>query len=90
MSIMRRHLYANEKALASILISASGLKINLNPRKAYRGGEDLDLTPKQFSRLNALGETMGKVVTKEDLYQLHGSQIMITISMKCSNIIPRN
>lgn len=70
MAVMRRHLCATKQHYASILISGSGLKINLNQRKAYLGGEDLHLTPKQFSLLNALVESMGKIVTKEDLYQI--------------------
>ena len=52
------------------MISGSGLKINLNLQKAYLGGEDLHLTPKQFSLLNALVENMGRIVTKEELYQI--------------------
>ena len=69
-AIMRRHLCTNKHHLASILISGSGLKINLNLRKAYLGGEDLHLTPKQFALLNALVENMGRIVTKEELYQI--------------------
>lgn len=69
-AIMRRHLCENSNEVASILISGSGLKINLNLRKAYLGGEDLRLTPKQFSLLNALVENMGRIVTKEELYQI--------------------
>ena len=70
MAIMRRHLCTDQHQLASILISGSGLKININLRKAYLGGEDLHLTPKQFSLLNALVENMGRIVTKEELYQI--------------------
>ena len=69
-AIMRRHLCENSNEVASILISGSGLKINLKLRKAYLGGEDLRLTPKQFSLLNALVENMGRIVTKEELYQI--------------------
>src|SRR5699024_9172719 len=67
--IMRRHLCTNKHHLASILISGSGLKINLNLRKAYLNGEDLHLTPKQFALLSVLAGSMGEVVTKEELYQ---------------------
>ena len=70
MAVMRRHLSTSRQQLASILASGSGLKINLNLRKAYLGGEDLHLTPKQFSLLNALAENMGRIVTKEELYQI--------------------
>ena len=66
---MRRHLCTNKHHLASILISGSGLKINLNLRKAYLNGEDLHLTPKQFALLSVLAGSMGEVVTKEELYQ---------------------
>lgn len=69
MAIMRRHLSKNTHERAAILISGSGLKINLNMRKAYLNGEDLHLTPKQFALLSILSEHMGEVVTKEDLYQ---------------------
>ena len=68
-AIMRRHLCTNKHHLASILISGSGLKINLNLRKAYLNGEDLHLTPKQFALLSVLAGSMGEVVTKEELYQ---------------------
>lgn len=68
-AIMRRHLCTNKQHLASILISGSGLKINLNLRKAYLDGEDLRLTPKQFALLSTLVGSMGEVVTKEELYQ---------------------
>ena len=69
MAIMRRHLSRNTHERAAILISGSGLKINLNMRKAYLNGVDLHLTPKQFALLSMLTEHMGEVVTKEDLYQ---------------------
>ena len=69
MAIMRRHLCRDTHERAAILISGSGLKINLNTRKAYLNGVDLHLTPKQFSLLNILVENMGSVVTKEELYQ---------------------
>lgn len=69
MAIMRRHLSRSAHERAAILISGSGLKINLNTRKAYLNGEDLHLTPKQFALLSILSEHMGEVVTKEDLYQ---------------------
>lgn len=69
MAIMRRHLSKNTRERAAILISGSGLKINLNMRKVYLNGEDLHLTPKQFALLSMLSQHMGEVVTKEDLYQ---------------------
>ena len=69
MAIMRRYLYMHHKQLASALISGSGLKINLNLRKAFLDGQDLRLTPKEFAVLCSLAKHMGEVVTKEQLYQ---------------------
>lgn len=69
MAIMRRHLSPDPKSCASILVSGSGLKINIKLRKAFLNGEDLRLTPKQFALLNSLVNHMGEVVTKEELYQ---------------------
>lgn len=45
------------------------MKINLNLRKAFLNGENLHLTPLQFSILTALAEHLGEIVTKEELYQ---------------------
>ena len=68
-AIMRRYLTPDTQRYASILISGSGLKINLNLRKAFLDGQDLKLTPKEFAVLCNLAKHMGEVVTKEQLYQ---------------------
>lgn len=68
-ALMRRYLSANTKEYAAIQIAGIGLKINLNLRKAFLNGENLHLTPLQFSILASLAEHLGEVVTKEDLYQ---------------------
>ena len=68
-AIMRRYLTPDAQRYASILISGSGLKINLNLRKAFLDGQDLKLTPKEFAVLCNLAKHMGEVVTKEQLYQ---------------------
>ena len=68
-AIMRRYLTSDTKRYVSILISGSGLKINLNLRKAFLDGQDLKLTPKEFAVLCNLAKHMGEVVTKEQLYQ---------------------
>ena len=68
-AIMRRYLTPDTQRYASILISGSGLKINLNLRKAFLDGQDLKLTPKEFAILCNLAKHMGEVVTKEQLYQ---------------------
>ena len=68
-ALMRRYLSANTREYAAIQIAGIGLKINLNLRKAFLNGENLHLTPLQFSILTCLAEHLGEVVTKEDLYQ---------------------
>ena len=68
-ALMRRYLSANTREYAAIQIAGIGLKINLNLRKAFLNGENLHLTPLQFSILTSLAEHLGEVVTKEDLYQ---------------------
>ncbi len=68
-AIIRRYLTPGTQRCASILISGNGLKINLNLRKAFLNGQDLKLTPKEFAVLCNLAKHMGKVVTKEQLYQ---------------------
>ena len=68
-ALMRRYLSANTREYAAIQIGGIGLKINLNLRKAFLNGENLHLTPLQFSILASLAEHLGEVVTKEELYQ---------------------
>lgn len=68
-ALMRRYLSANTREYAAIQIGGIGLKINLNLRKAFLNGENLHLTPLQFSILTALAEHLGEIVTKEELYQ---------------------
>lgn len=68
-AIMRRYLTSDTQRYASIQISGSGLKINLNLRKVFLNGQDLKLTPKEFAVLSNLAKHMGAVVTKEQLYQ---------------------
>lgn len=68
-AIMRRYLTSDTQRYASIQISGSGLKINLNLRKVFLNGQDLKLTPKEFAVLCNLARHMGEVVTKEQLYQ---------------------
>lgn len=68
-AIMRRHTMPDRNHLSYILISGSGLKINPHQRRAYINGNNLHLTPKQFTLLTSLAQHMGEVVTKEQLYQ---------------------
>ena len=68
-ALMRRYLSANTKEAALIQIAGIGLKINLNLRKAFLNGENLHLTPLQYSILTSLAEHLGEVVPKEELYQ---------------------
>lgn len=68
-ALMRRYLSSNTREYAAIQIGGIGLKINLNLRKAFLNGENLHLTPLQFSILTALAEHLGEIVTKEELYQ---------------------
>ena len=68
-ALMRRYLSANTREYAAIQIAGIGLKINLNLRKAFLNGENLHLTPLQYSILTALAEHLGEVVPKEELYQ---------------------
>ena len=68
-ALMRRYLSANTREYAAIQIAGIGLKINLNLRKAFLNGENLHLTPLQYSILASLAEHLGEVVTKEELYQ---------------------
>ena len=68
-ALMRRYLSASTREYAAIQIGGIGLKINLNLRKAFLNGENLHLTPLQFSILASLAEHLGEVVTKEELYQ---------------------
>ena len=68
-ALMRRYLSASTREYAAIQIAGIGLKINLNLRKAFLNGENLHLTPLQFSILASLAEHLGEVVTKEELYQ---------------------
>lgn len=68
-ALMRRYLSASTREYAAIQIAGIGLKINLNLRKAFLNGENLHLTPLQFSILTVLAEHLGEVVPKEELYQ---------------------
>ena len=68
-ALMRRYLSASTREYAAIQIASIGLKINLNLRKAFLNGENLHLTPLQFSLLTVLAEHLGEVVPKEELYQ---------------------
>lgn len=68
-ALMRRYLSANTREYAAIQIAGIGLKINLNLRKAFLNGENLHLTPLQYSILTSLAEHLGEVVPKEELYQ---------------------
>lgn len=68
-ALMRRYLSASTREYAAVQIAGIGLKINLNLRKAFLNGENLHLTPLQYSILASLAEHLGEVITKEELYQ---------------------
>lgn len=68
-ALMRRYLHPSTREYAAIHIARIGLKINLSLRKAFLNGENLHLTPLQFSLLTVLAEHLGEVVPKEELYQ---------------------
>ena len=57
------------KETALIQVAGFSLKINLETRKAFLNGENLHLPPKQFGVLQLLVDRIGKIVTKEELFE---------------------
>jgi two-component system response regulator RegX3 len=52
---------------ANLRIKAGALELDLDMRKAYQGGANIDLTPTEFSILYLLLENRGRVVSREKI-----------------------
>ena len=50
-------------------ISYRNLKLDLDGYKAYAGGEDIDLTPREFEILRELVANRGRILTRQNLLQ---------------------
>lgn len=48
-------------------VEAQDVKVDLTARRAWRGEEELDLTPKEFDLLSMLVREAGAVVTREEI-----------------------
>jgi len=69
-ALMRRHEEdrLNGTEQCRVLSFDSGLKIDFRTKSVYLDGERLNLHPKQFALLAALGKRIGQTVPKEQLY----------------------
>ncbi|MBW3621184.1 MAG: response regulator transcription factor [Actinobacteria bacterium] len=63
-ALLRR---ARATAGAPDVLTAQDVRIEPGPRRAYRGDEELDLTPKEFDLLQVLLEHAGRVVERDEL-----------------------
>jgi len=54
-----------ERQSGSPIVQVQDIRIDLAARRAWRGGEELELTPKEFDLLALLVDQAGKVVTRE-------------------------
>lgn len=68
-AILRRGAMQNAEKKRFVSVPGYGLKINPYLHRAYICGEDLHLTPTEFTILKCLVAHIGEVVTKEQLYQ---------------------
>ena len=62
------------------MLSAGDVVLDPSRREASRGGQDLDLTPKEFAVLEALLEAQGAVVTPEALLERAWDEMLDPLS----------
>jgi DNA-binding response OmpR family regulator len=64
---MIRRVQAGQSGQVETVHEAQDVKVDLAARRAWRGDEELDLTPKEFDLLAMLVREAGHVVTREDI-----------------------
>ncbi|MCK2215789.1 response regulator transcription factor [Actinomadura sp. ATCC 31491] len=64
---LRAHLRRQAPAAEGRSVSVGRLRLDLPARRAYVGGEEMALRPKEFDLLAALAGRAGEVVTREQL-----------------------
>jgi DNA-binding response OmpR family regulator len=62
-----RRVQSGQADLVDVVHEAQDVRIDLSARRAWRGEEELDLTPKEFDLLAVLVRQAGHVVTREDI-----------------------
>lgn len=68
-AIMRRYMLGAGRGRSYILAAGNGLEIDVQGRRAFLMGKELNLPRKQFEMLRYLAMHIGEVVTKEQMYQ---------------------
>lgn len=58
-----RHLYRQGKRVEQAVISVGGLQISFEKRMVYLNGEEIHMTPMEYSLLSLLFKNIGKVLT---------------------------
>ena len=69
-AIMRRAEKSSEKKDKSSVIENSRIRLDLNNRRVYISGREVNLTAKEFDVLELLAKNPGKVYSREDLLKL--------------------